>query len=237
MLVQMTEIEARQEEYSETIALFGLVNALLGSLEKGARPLPIGRGRAAARDFERAGADTCCTQLARACPPKRPPCPPVSAICLCHPGPGGLEMGVAATAHYTQFVLEHVLPHLWQRGYRCGGGAGGLEASSCRHPTSRSSGPAAALHPLTDNPAPWRDRGSHPLFPQLPGTRASAGRSPPRASATARSPSTPCRPPSRPTCCWRAPRRARRSSSLPSRGAPCSRPSCTFCSRARRSWR
>jgi hypothetical protein len=35
MLVQMTEVEARQEEYGETIAFIGLVNALLNSIDTG----------------------------------------------------------------------------------------------------------------------------------------------------------------------------------------------------------
>jgi hypothetical protein len=30
------------------------------------------------------------------------------------PADGGLELG-----HFTGFVVQHVLAHLWQRGYRC----------------------------------------------------------------------------------------------------------------------
>lgn len=37
LLVQMTEIEARQEEYGETVAFVNLVNALLSNLERGER--------------------------------------------------------------------------------------------------------------------------------------------------------------------------------------------------------
>ncbi|KAI8466819.1 MAG: hypothetical protein J3K34DRAFT_524227 [Monoraphidium minutum] len=67
MLVQMTEVEARQEEYGETIAFLGLINALLGGIER---------------------------------------------------GPAGLQAAAGATAHYTAFTLEHIMPHLWQRGYK-----------------------------------------------------------------------------------------------------------------------
>ena len=50
MLVQMTEVEARQEDYSETIAFVGLVNALLANLEPGERAFGVhARGGVQAR--------------------------------------------------------------------------------------------------------------------------------------------------------------------------------------------
>lgn len=60
----MNEIEARQEEYSETLSFIHLVNTLMETLS------------------------------------------------------GALAGGAVVVAHYTQFVLQQVLPYLWQRGYR-----------------------------------------------------------------------------------------------------------------------
>lgn len=33
-------------------------------------------------------------------------------------GPAGLPEGAIGIAHYTQFVLQHVVGQLWQRGYK-----------------------------------------------------------------------------------------------------------------------
>jgi hypothetical protein len=54
-----------QEDFSETMAFFDLVNALLTTL-----------------------------------------------------GPMGLPQGGVEVSHFTQFVLQHVVPHLWTRKYK-----------------------------------------------------------------------------------------------------------------------
>ena len=66
MVSQISEVEARQERYDESLALLGLVNALLHSL-----------------------------------------------------GPAGLPSGGVAVAQYTTVVLNQIVAHIWQRGYRC----------------------------------------------------------------------------------------------------------------------
>eukprot|EP00878_Enallax_costatus_P028370 GHUV01030641.1.p2 GENE.GHUV01030641.1~~GHUV01030641.1.p2 ORF type:complete len:943 (+),score=309.63 GHUV01030641.1:519-3347(+) len=65
LVAQINEVEARAEDYSETLAFIGLVNRLMESL-----------------------------------------------------GPQGLPMAGIVLAPYTNLVLQFVVAHLWQRGYR-----------------------------------------------------------------------------------------------------------------------
>lgn len=65
LLAQINEVEARSEDYSESLAFITLVNRLMETL-----------------------------------------------------GPQGLPSGAHVLAPYTQLVLQFVVGHLWQRGYR-----------------------------------------------------------------------------------------------------------------------
>ncbi|KAG2438910.1 hypothetical protein HYH02_010705 [Chlamydomonas schloesseri] len=80
---QLNEVEARREEYPETLALIRLLNALLGPL---AAP-PGGRGGAAGGGGGGGGG-------------------------------AGLPDGGADVTSFTLFIQQHVLGHLWTRGYR-----------------------------------------------------------------------------------------------------------------------
>ncbi|EFJ49677.1 hypothetical protein VOLCADRAFT_117126, partial [Volvox carteri f. nagariensis] len=75
---QLNEIEARREEYPETLALIRLLNALLGPL--------LAQGSS-----QQPGGGIGC---------------------------GGLPDGGADVTNFTTFVQQHVLGHLWSRGYR-----------------------------------------------------------------------------------------------------------------------
>ncbi|PNW73920.1 hypothetical protein CHLRE_13g578100v5 [Chlamydomonas reinhardtii] len=79
---QLNEIEARREEYPETLALMRLLNALLG-------PLAAPPARAGAAGGGGGGA-----------------------------GGVGLPDGGADVSSFTLFIQQHVLGHLWTRGYR-----------------------------------------------------------------------------------------------------------------------
>ncbi len=75
-MTQLNEIEARKEEYPETLAFIHLLNSLVSAaLLRDAGPAAGGAGRAA--------------------------------------GDGGV-----ALSHFSGFVVQHVLAHLWHRGYR-----------------------------------------------------------------------------------------------------------------------
>ncbi|KXZ49324.1 hypothetical protein GPECTOR_22g918 [Gonium pectorale] len=88
---QLNEVEARREEYPETLALIELMNALLGPLLGPARGgVPGGMAAAAAAGSGVAGGVA----------------------------PGGLPDGGADLVSFTTFVQQHVLGHLWSRGYR-----------------------------------------------------------------------------------------------------------------------
>ncbi|GLC49201.1 hypothetical protein PLESTB_000193200 [Pleodorina starrii] len=85
---QLNEVEARREEYPETLALIRLLNALLGPL--------LGLGLA-----QRPGASVVAGQGGQM-----------------GGGAGGLPDGGADVTNFTVFVQQHVLGHLWSRGYR-----------------------------------------------------------------------------------------------------------------------
>lgn len=72
---QLNEVEARREEYPETLALIRLLNSLLGPF------------------LRQAGAGV------------------VNSAC-------GLPDGGADVTTFTLFIQQHVLGHLWSRGYR-----------------------------------------------------------------------------------------------------------------------
>ena len=80
-------MEARKEDYPETIAFVRLLNALLAPIVRGGAN---GRGSGGAAGMGGVSAST-------------------------RAADGGMDL-----MHFTAFVVQHVLAHLWQRGYRCG---------------------------------------------------------------------------------------------------------------------
>lgn len=98
LITQINEIEARQEEYPETIAFVTLLNALisphLAISGLSDAPLPAATAAAAAAAAATASPGTAMI-----------PMPPLAD--------GGADL-----EHFTAFVMHHVLGHLSQRGYR-----------------------------------------------------------------------------------------------------------------------
>jgi nuclear pore complex protein Nup205 len=95
-VTQLNEIEARKEEYPETIAFIRLLNSLITSALLKEGPVvtrPVGAaavGQAAVPGLGAGGV-------------------PAAGAAL----DGGVELGL-----FTGFVVQHVLAHAWQRGYR-----------------------------------------------------------------------------------------------------------------------
>ncbi len=89
LVTQLNELEARREEYPETLAFINLLNSLASSSATGGGGGAAGALVAVAADVQ----------------------PAVASI-------GGGSGGVGLS-HFTGFVVQHVLAHLWHRGYRC----------------------------------------------------------------------------------------------------------------------
>ncbi|KAG2487371.1 hypothetical protein HYH03_013942 [Edaphochlamys debaryana] len=101
---QLNEVEARREEYPETLALVTLLNDLLGPLLGGGGGGVGGSGAGGRRPLLGGGGGA-----------------GVGAGGAVVPGGSqgvGLPDGGADVAQFTTFVQQHVLGHLWTRGYR-----------------------------------------------------------------------------------------------------------------------
>lgn len=147
LITQINEIEARQEEYPETIAFVTLLNALISPhltiSGLGDAPLPAATAAAAA-----AAAATASPGAAMI------PMPPLAD--------GGADL-----EHFTAFVMHHVLGHLSQRGYRVAAQVGGRQSSI------GAIGPDYQINYLSQTR--YRHSHSHnPCTPVLHGTRASS---------------------------------------------------------------
>jgi hypothetical protein len=145
LLAQINEVEARQEEYTESLAFLGLVNALLEGVGQGGLPAggtAVGHYTALVLQYI-AGSlwqrgyrcvlglllCVCClfegemelsqsiVQMAR-CMFGRVRCSVTVNAVLQRMGQGGLPAGGTAVGHYTALVLQYIAGSLWQRGYR-----------------------------------------------------------------------------------------------------------------------
>jgi nuclear pore complex protein Nup205 len=90
LITQINEVEARKEEYPETISFIKLLNSLVSAatLSSSAPDVSI-IGAAPSLSNGTAASGTSSS------------------------GIGGQEL-----SHFTAFVVQHVLAHLWQRGYK-----------------------------------------------------------------------------------------------------------------------